>query len=156
MRRVLGIDPGIAEGKPLPMVGVDPTELRVLGYSSTEVLKGDLWGRLLDAEQRLEAELELMHPELVVVEDARGVGGSAHALQTLVELICDWCEARGVEVLRVNPQTVKKHYGRQKHEIALAMSILLQGSDQLPDGEDWTDAAAIAMAGFVEWTEARL
>jgi len=161
MTKIIGFDPGIAIGKPVAIVAIDdayhpgclmpgddPTPwVQLLGHAPKDKLTGTLWQRYKYIRSVLQSEIVLRAPDLVAIEDSRGVGGRGHALQTLVALVQEWCTEWGVPCVTVNPQTVKAAFGKKKPEIAANIRLLLRGADKLPRGRDWTDAVAVALCG---------
>jgi len=159
--RIIGFDPGIAIGKPVAIVAIDdayhpgclmpgddPTPwVQLLGHAPKDKLRGTLWQRYKYVRSVLRAEVDKWAPDLVAIEDSRGVGGRGHALQTLVELVQEWCAEWGVPCVTVNPQTIRAAYGKTKQEVANNVHLLLRGADKLPRGRDWTDACAVALCG---------
>ena len=165
---ILGIDPGIAAGKPLAIVTVGTDELRVIAdreWREEEVLGAwgsGLWRKFGQWRGRLLVLEMLRQPDLIVIEDSRGVGGkgSAH-LQALVTLLKEQAEGLGVSVILVNPQEAKAAVAmgrggrRTKKWVATGVRLLVDCSE-LPDGYDWTDAVAVALAGEQKWREQKL
>ena len=163
--RIIGFDPGIAIGKPVAIVAIDdayhpgclmpgddPTPwVQLLGHAPKDKLTGTLWQRYKYIRSVLQSEVVLWAPDLVAVEDSRGVGGRGHALQTLVALVQEWCIEWGAPCVTVNPQTVRAAYGKTKPCLAKNIRLLVRGADKLPRGYDWTDACAVALCGKAEW-----
>ena len=96
---VLGIDPGIAVGKPIAMAVVDTEGPEVLWWCGHAMGKRGVLSRYVDWIDSLHFAIladKDCRPGLVAIEQARGPGGSAHALQTLVQILCEECEALGI------------------------------------------------------------
>lgn len=158
---VIGIDPSIADGKPLAAVTLDVEALRLIPDPSWFRFDRmtDSWGCDLRSKYDqwlayLDNLISLKKPDLIAIEDSRGVGGkgSAH-LQTLVTLLKEQAEALGVPVILVKPSEAKaavRKGNSTKVEIAETIRALMDCT-ALPDGYDWTDAVAVALAGERKW-----
>jgi len=157
---VLGIDPGIADGKPYAMVAVETGVPRAVGVCDTlEPMGGSLSAKYRAWQLHLVASILRFRPELVAVEDARGVGGKGSGyLMALVRLLCDWCEEEDVAWVLVHPAKAKAAVlaGNQGSDIVCRMvRMLVQGADQLQEtaDHDYESACAIALAGAAKWRE---
>jgi len=157
---VLGIDPGIADGKPYAMVCLETDVPKVIGVCDThEPMSGSLWHKFVVWHASLRASLYRFKPELVAIEDARGVGGKGSGyLMALVRLLCDWCAEEDVPWVLVHPARAKAAVlaGNQGSDIVCRMvRMLVQGADQLQetDGFDYEAACGIALGGEAKWRQ---
>ena len=153
---VIGIDPGIADGKPLALVTVDTDELRVVSCAEKHIGSGhSLWTKYGIWRRCLWLAIERDKPDLVAIEDSRGVGGkgSAH-LQTLVSLLSEvaeiWYNSPTILVKPTEAKAAVRKGNSTKEEIAQTIRMLMDCSG-LPEGHDWTDAVAVALAGERKW-----
>ena len=154
--RIIGIDPSTAPGKPHAIVTIDTDARRVThAVEDIEAQGGPLWDRLGLWRFLLAVVIADQQPDLVAIENARGVGGQGHALQTLVALLAEQAEACGVPCVLVNPQSAKSAVcvSKLRNKKAVAHGVrLLYDCAGLPGGYDHTDAVAIAHAGEALWT----
>jgi len=161
--RVTGIDPGIAAGKPIAIVTVDflPTDApRITGVVDETALSGSLWDKFCVWRMCLRCVIDQQRPDLVAIEDARGVGGkgSAH-LMALVTLLKEVCKDQGVPVILVNNQQAKSailRTGRRTAKrVAETIRLLVENADDLPEsaGFDHEAATSVAWAGETLWRE---
>ena len=152
---VIGIDVGTADKKPIAIVTVDTDEWRVVSCAEKHIGSGhSLWTKYGIWRRCLWLAIERDEPDLVAIEDSRGIGGrgSAH-LQTLVTLLKERAEELGVPVVLVKPTEAKaavRKGNSTKEEIAQTIRALMDCSELLA-GHDWTDAVAVALAGERKW-----
>lgn len=159
---VLGIDPGIACGKPFAMVVVelgDNLRPEVLHWAEGVVEGKSQWGRVGEWHEKFKHMVIIACSEdidLVAVEAARGVGGRGAHLQCLVNFICCWAEAQGIPAVKVNPQTVKsavRIVGQKgpmtAKRVAENVQSMVWKAEELPEtkGYDYEAAVAVAIAG---------
>ena len=149
--RIVGIDPGIAAGKPISIVTIDTDARKVIGVVDIVARDDPLWDKFGTWRYILACVIAQQQPDLVAIENARGVGGRGHALQTLVTLLAEQAEACGVPCVLVHPQVVKSAVcpaGTLRNKKMVAWSVRnLYDCTGLPAGHDYTDAVAVGHAG---------
>jgi hypothetical protein len=155
--RVIGIDPGIADGKPYAIVALDTDAPKLVGVCDThEPMRGTLWQKYQAWMINLMGSVSRFKPDLVAIEDARGVGGKGSGyLIALVRLLQDWAEGVGVEVVLVNPSKVPGAVGARRTGVGMRVRTIVQGAEQLQETpeSDYEFACAVALAGEAKWRE---
>jgi len=158
---ILGIDPGLAKGKPMAMALVEFPGRELLGFCDERVEAHRLEQRLTNwtmsfARMALHCkEVYDRSPDMVAIEDVRARGrGGAH-MQCLITFLKERADGLGIRVEPVNPSSVKLHatgYGAASTEdVAIFVRSEYKGADKLPQvaGEyDMEMAVAIAGAGY--------
>jgi crossover junction endodeoxyribonuclease RuvC len=149
--RVLGVDPGLTRCG----VGVvDGTPGKPLSLVTVEVIKtspdDDIGSRLVELERRLDAILDVAHPDAVAVErvfsqhNVRTVMGTAQA--GAVAIVC--AARRGLPVALHTPSEAKAAVtgnGRaDKAQVSMMVTRLLR-LDAVPKPADAADALALAI-----------
>jgi len=164
--KVVGIDPAIANGKPIAIIALDlplTDAPRITGGVDKTALSGSLWEKCKLWRLCLRCVIEQQKPDLVAIEDARGVGGrgSAH-LMTLVTLLVELCEELDVPVILINNQQAKSaviRTGRRTaKDVAANVRLLVENADKLPPsaGFDYEAAVSVAWAGEALWRQGQM
>jgi crossover junction endodeoxyribonuclease RuvC len=150
-RRILGIDPGLADTGFGAVEARRDNSLHCLGYGSIKTAAGEsLSDRLLVISRQLEILIKQYRPELVAVEElffcnnAKTALAVGHARGVVLLTARD----AGVRLAEFTPLQVKQAvaaYGKASKLQVQRMVKLLLKLDTLPKPDDAADALAVAI-----------
>lgn len=164
-RIIVGVDPGMATGKPVAAVSVGfwPGGESVVLDWATAVVKKDtlvgtlfLWaGEVLNLVEIQQASGNV--PVYVVCERSRGVGGTGWRLQALLQHLKEVCEAEDIIFLPpISPTTLKKAVTGRGRASAKGVAQVIRstvvngGALPVSAGFDYEAATGAAVAGYAE------
>lgn len=154
---VLGIDPGMAAGKPIAIAAADitPERLLALWHCESILSAGGAIGFQEWMEELQDAVISFQ-PALIAVEDALAPNlRSAAALQNVVMAVALVAQSTGVPIIKIHPSRVRPAIafnGRTPDSADVVATINMLFHLALADAQhDIAFAYAIAVAGEAQW-----